>query len=52
MDGDLQNDPADIALLLEKIDQGYDVVSGWRKDRQDGVDRRLRRGSRTGSSAA
>ena len=36
MDGDLQNDPADIALLLEKIDEGYDVVSGWRRDRQDG----------------
>lgn len=35
MDGDLQNDPADIPLLLEKIREGYDVVSGWRKDRQD-----------------
>lgn len=35
MDGDLQNDPADIPLLLEKIGEGYDVVSGWRKDRQD-----------------
>ncbi|PIE34634.1 glycosyltransferase [candidate division KSB3 bacterium] len=35
MDGDLQNDPADIPRLLEKIDEGYDVVSGWRKDRQD-----------------
>jgi glycosyltransferase involved in cell wall biosynthesis len=35
MDGDLQNDPADIPLLLSKIDEGYDVVSGWRKDRQD-----------------
>ncbi|MGZ3609379.1 MAG: glycosyltransferase family 2 protein, partial [Ktedonobacteraceae bacterium] len=31
MDGDLQNDPADIPRLLEKIDEGYDVVSGWRK---------------------
>jgi glycosyltransferase involved in cell wall biosynthesis len=41
MDGDLQNDPADIALLLEKIDEGYDVVSGWRRDRQDGFARRL-----------
>ena len=41
MDGDLQNDPADIALLLEKIDEGYDVVSGWRSDRQDGFMRRL-----------
>ncbi|HYS43009.1 MAG TPA: glycosyltransferase family 2 protein [Geobacteraceae bacterium] len=35
MDGDLQNDPADIPLLMAKIDEGYDVVSGWRKDRQD-----------------
>ena len=35
MDADLQNDPADIARLLEKLDQGYDVVSGWRKNRQD-----------------
>ena len=35
MDGDLQNDPADILLLLAKINEGYDVVSGWRKDRQD-----------------
>lgn len=35
MDGDLQNDPADIPLLLEKIEEGFDVVSGWRKNRQD-----------------
>ena len=35
MDGDLQNEPADIPLLLAKLDEGYDVVSGWRKDRQD-----------------
>jgi glycosyltransferase involved in cell wall biosynthesis len=35
MDGDLQNDPADIPLLLQKIEEGYDVVSGWRKNRQD-----------------
>jgi glycosyltransferase involved in cell wall biosynthesis len=35
MDGDLQNDPLDIPLLLERIDEGYDVVSGWRKDRKD-----------------
>ena len=35
MDADLQNDPADIIRLLEKLDQGYDVVSGWRKDRKD-----------------
>ena len=35
MDSDLQNDPADIPRLLEKINEGYDVVSGWRKDRKD-----------------
>lgn len=35
MDGDLQNDPADIEQFLRKIDAGYDVVVGWRHDRQD-----------------
>jgi glycosyltransferase involved in cell wall biosynthesis len=35
LDGDLQNEPADIPLLLAKLDEGFDVVSGWRKDRQD-----------------
>ncbi len=35
MDGDLQNDPADIPPLLAKLDEGFDVVSGWRRDRQD-----------------
>lgn len=35
MDGDLQNDPRDIGRLLEKLDEGFDVVSGWRRDRQD-----------------
>ena len=35
LDGDLQNDPADIPLLLEKMTEGYDVVSGWRHKRQD-----------------
>ncbi len=35
LDGDLQNDPADIPLLLAKINDGYDVVSGWRHKRQD-----------------
>ena len=35
MDSDLQNDPSDIPVLINKINEGYDVVSGWRKDRQD-----------------
>ena len=35
MDADLQNDPADIGALLAKIDDGYEVVSGWRKERKD-----------------
>ena len=35
MDGDRQNDPTDIPRLLAKLDEGYDVVSGWRKERQD-----------------
>jgi dolichol-phosphate mannosyltransferase len=37
MDADLQNDPADIPRLLEKIRDGYDVASGWRHDRQDAL---------------
>lgn len=36
LDADNQNDPADIPLLLEKMNEGYDVVSGWRKKRKDG----------------
>lgn len=40
MDGDLQNDPADVRRLIEKLDEGYEVVSGWRKDRQDAALRR------------
>lgn len=35
LDGDLQNDPADIPALLAKMEEGYDIVSGWRKNRQD-----------------
>jgi len=35
LDADLQNDPVDIPLMLQKIDEGYDVVSGWRYDRKD-----------------
>jgi glycosyltransferase involved in cell wall biosynthesis len=42
MDADLQNDPMDIPKLMAKIDEGYDIVSGWRKDRQDRfIDRKL-----------
>jgi glycosyltransferase involved in cell wall biosynthesis len=41
MDGDGQNDPADIPKLLDKLAEGYDVVSGWRKDRQDKRFRRV-----------
>ena len=37
MDGDLQNDPADIPLLLEKLSHDYDVVSGWRRIRRDAL---------------
>ncbi len=35
MDGDLQNDPADIGLLVDKLNEGYDIVVGWRHQRQD-----------------
>lgn len=42
MDGDLQNDPEDIPKLIARLEEGYDLVSGWRKDRQDRfLDRRL-----------
>lgn len=42
MDGDLQNDPSDITILLDKIREGFDVVSGWRRDRKDPlINRRL-----------
>lgn len=41
LDADLQNDPADIPMLLAKLDEGYDLVSGWRKNRQDGAINRL-----------
>ena len=41
MDADLQNDPADIPKLLEKINEGYDVVSGWRKNRKDNWSRKI-----------
>jgi glycosyltransferase involved in cell wall biosynthesis len=41
LDGDMQNDPHDIPRLLERLDEGYDVVSGWRKDRKDEASRVL-----------
>jgi glycosyltransferase involved in cell wall biosynthesis len=41
MDADLQDDPTEIPRLLEKLDEGYDVVSGWKCDRQDPLSRRL-----------
>ncbi|OVE75392.1 glycosyltransferase [bacterium E08(2017)] len=42
LDADLQNDPTDIPMILEKMDEGYDVVSGWRKNRKDTfINRRL-----------
>ena len=41
LDGDLQNDPADIPILLAKLNEGYDLVSGWRKKRHDAALTRL-----------
>jgi glycosyltransferase involved in cell wall biosynthesis len=42
MDADLQNDPADIGRMLEKLNEGYDLVAGWRKDRKDAfINRKL-----------
>jgi len=41
LDGDLQNDPADIPMLIAKLDEGYDLVSGWRQKRQDNSISRL-----------
>ena len=41
LDGDLQNDPADIPLLLSELERGYDLVSGWRHQRQDAAVSRL-----------
>ena len=37
MDADLQNDPSDIPAMLDKLNEGYDLVSGWRKDRKDNL---------------
>ncbi len=41
IDGDLQNDPSDIPILIEKIQEGYDVVSGWRFPRHDSFSKRI-----------
>ncbi|MBD3238754.1 MAG: glycosyltransferase [Candidatus Moranbacteria bacterium] len=41
LDSDLQNDPADFSKLIAKINQGYDVVSGWRKNRQDSFSKKF-----------
>ena len=41
LDSDLQNDPADIPLLLEEMDKGFDVVVGWRRDRNDNIIRKI-----------
>jgi glycosyltransferase involved in cell wall biosynthesis len=42
LDGDLQNDPAELPRLIEKLNEGYDMVAGWRKDRKDAfLNRRL-----------
>lgn len=41
LDGDGQNDPADIPRLLEKMDEGYDLVSGWRRNRKDSYSKRF-----------
>jgi glycosyltransferase involved in cell wall biosynthesis len=41
LDGDLQNDPNDFGLLLRTLDEGCDVVCGWRRDRQDHISRRI-----------
>src|SRR5262249_29251358 len=40
-DGDLQNDPRDIPILLAKLDEGYDMVCGWRRARKDPTSRRM-----------
>ncbi len=37
IDGDLQNDPADIPMMLDRLDEGYDLVHGWRKEREDAL---------------
>ena len=41
MDGDLQNDPSDIEMMINKINEGYDIVLGWRHDRKDSLISRM-----------
>ena len=41
IDADLQDDPAEIPKLLAKLDEGYDLVSGWKRDRRDPLSRRI-----------
>jgi glycosyltransferase involved in cell wall biosynthesis len=41
MDGDLQDEPAEIPILLAKLNEGYDVVTGWKKERQDPLSKRI-----------
>ncbi len=41
LDADLQNDPADIPKLVEKLDEGYDIVNGWRKKRKDSLSKKI-----------
>jgi len=41
MDADLQDDPADIPRMIEKLNEGYDLVSGWKKNRKDSIEKRL-----------
>jgi hypothetical protein len=50
IDGDLQDDPAEIPRLLAKLDEGFDLVSGWKTKRRDPLTRRLRRRSSTAST--
>ncbi len=41
LDGDLQNDPADIPMMVEKVLEGYDIVNGWRKSRKDSLSKKI-----------
>ena len=41
MDSDLQDDPGEIPNLIKKLEEGYDLVSGWKKDRKDPISKKL-----------